>query len=66
MMNGEQGRMLRFPLAWIPKVSLDDDKVERAVQFYRWVTAVAPFQWVEKDNLVMIGTYLVHHHTVPY
>ena len=58
--------MVRFPPAWIPNVTLEDDKVERAVTFYRWTSADGLFRWVEKEDLVVVGTYLVHHQTVPY
>lgn len=57
---------LRFPPAWVPEVALDDDKVELAVAFYQWTSAFTLFQWVKKDVLVIVGTYLVHHQTVPY
>lgn len=43
--------MLHFPPAWIPNVTLDDDKVAQAVVSYQWTSAVDPFQWVEKDDL---------------
>lgn len=57
---------LRFPPAWVPKVTLDDDKVELALAFYQWTSAFQLVRWVERDTLVMVGTYLVHHQTVPY
>jgi len=58
--------MLRFPSHWIPKVSLDEGKVEGAMECYRWVSDIRNFKWVGKDDLVIVGTYLVYHYTDSY
>ncbi len=58
--------MLHFPPTWMPNVSLDFDRLDQVVTFYQWTSAGGTFGWVEKDDLVVVGTYLVHHKTVPY
>jgi len=65
--NSHKDRLIeRFPPHWIPHVALDENKVEWAVRSYQWASASGPFRWVEKDNLILIGRYLVYHQTVPY
>ena len=57
---------LRFPPAWVPQITLDDDRIELALAFYQWTSAFNLFRWVTKDTLVIVGTYLKHHQTVLY
>ncbi len=58
--------MLHFPSNWIPKVFLDKDEVERAVGLYRWGSANGTFEWVRKDHLIIVGSYLVHYYATHY
>jgi hypothetical protein len=58
--------MLRFPPSWMPNLTLEPDKLELAVAFYEWTSVWQLFRWVEKDDLVVVGTYLVHYQTVSY
>jgi hypothetical protein len=48
------------------KVPLDENRIDRAVEFYKWTGAGNSFPWARKDSLVLVGTYLTHHFALPY
>lgn len=65
VLSSAQGRLpaaLRTLVSvWHDPRTVDDDRIELAVASYQWSGIAETFRWVEKDTLVVVGTYLMHH-----
>ncbi len=58
--------MLSFPLEWLPDVPLDLARVSQAVAAFRWIGFAEPTSWVEQEDLIVVGKYLVGYGTTVY
>ena len=43
----------------MPNVPIDHQRVDLAVRFYQWDRAANPHQWVRREDLIVVGTYLL-------
>ena len=50
----------------MPDVPIDHHRVDQAVRFYQWDRAANPHQWVRREDLIVVGTYLLWWDTAPY
>lgn len=50
----------------LPNVPIDHQRVNQALNFYRWDSATNPHQWAHQNDLIVVGTYLIWWETDPY
>lgn len=50
----------------ISDVPIDHQRVDQAVNLYRWSSPRGLHQWAHRDDLLMVGTYLIWWDTIPY